>query len=845
MVDFSKKLKNRLVSIPKDPKQIYLELDRTAGAGPLRPVQESVLEDWYNNHFNDRDVIIKLHTGEGKTLIGLLALQSRLNSGEGPCLYVCPSQYLASQVANDAVKFGIKYILHEPGTDIPIDFTEGKVILITYIQRLFNGRTQFGIDNKHIATIGTIVLDDSHACIESIRSSYSVKAKKRSPLYQRMINLFEPSLRKQGEGSFLDIKDKDNGGVLMLLPYWDWIDKKQEVSELMSQHQDDEELKFVYPLLKDSWEHCSVYFTGLGLEIIPDYSLISRFTAYTTAKQRIAMSATTQNDSFFIKGLGFSKNAILNPLINKTSKWAGEKMILFPTRMDEALNNELMRTWAAHTSKEKNISKVILVPSNWWADDYFKKGAHVAQKEKLKEEILYLQNGSYYDHSVVFVNRYDGIDLPDSQCRILILDSLPMFVNLSDRYEHDCRENSDLIVTKIAQKIEQGLGRSVRSEKDYSIILILGEDLIRFIKTSNNQRYFSSQTKKQIEIGEEVTLSVKDEIGEKISPQQAFTQIVNQCLTRDEGWKQFYQQCMDEIEVTKEEHSLIDLIEQEYNAEIAYSKRNYHEAGDIYQRIANSCNEDLEKGWYLQLVAKCTYHNRKLEAERIQKKAHELNSYLLMPENFHYKPIGEINRTSLGMTYNYISKFHNYNDLLYATDELLGNLTFGVSSNKFEAALKELGTLLGFFSERPDQNYKVGPDNLWMSPHDRHFMLFECKNEIQLTRESINKEEVGQMNNHIGWFESNYGKDTIVKYVHVHPTNVISPKADYNKDVYVLVPEKLELLKNNVKSFIKEFDKYLLKSLDEKVINDALIKHHLILNDLETKYFILAKKEGK
>lgn len=42
MVDFSKKLKNRLVSIPKDPKQIYLELDRTAGAGPLRPVQESV-----------------------------------------------------------------------------------------------------------------------------------------------------------------------------------------------------------------------------------------------------------------------------------------------------------------------------------------------------------------------------------------------------------------------------------------------------------------------------------------------------------------------------------------------------------------------------------------------------------------------------------------------------------------------------------------------------------------------------------------------------------------------------------------------------------------------------------
>lgn len=87
-----------------DPVDIYNTLDRTAAAGPLRPVQEEVLNEWFANRFNDRDVILKLHTGEGKTLVGMLMLLSRLNKGCGPCLYVCPNKQLAEQAAADAKK---------------------------------------------------------------------------------------------------------------------------------------------------------------------------------------------------------------------------------------------------------------------------------------------------------------------------------------------------------------------------------------------------------------------------------------------------------------------------------------------------------------------------------------------------------------------------------------------------------------------------------------------------------------------------------------------------------------------------------------------------------------------
>ena len=72
MIDFGKKLREIKVEKPQNPVDIYESLDRTTEAGPLREVQKDTLNEWYNNHKNDKDLIIKLHTGEGKTLIGLL-----------------------------------------------------------------------------------------------------------------------------------------------------------------------------------------------------------------------------------------------------------------------------------------------------------------------------------------------------------------------------------------------------------------------------------------------------------------------------------------------------------------------------------------------------------------------------------------------------------------------------------------------------------------------------------------------------------------------------------------------------------------------------------------------------
>src|SRR5437868_5962231 len=80
MVDLNKRLSgNKSAAKPLDPEEIYESSDRAADTCPLRPAQISVLKEWFAERREAKDLIVKMHTGQGKTLIGLLILQSKMN----------------------------------------------------------------------------------------------------------------------------------------------------------------------------------------------------------------------------------------------------------------------------------------------------------------------------------------------------------------------------------------------------------------------------------------------------------------------------------------------------------------------------------------------------------------------------------------------------------------------------------------------------------------------------------------------------------------------------------------------------------------------------------------------
>src|SRR5690349_5957338 len=134
MVKFGKHLAKRADTKPIDPIEIYAKLDRAHDKGPLRPSQDAILQAWKARQSTSRDVIVKLHTGQGKTLVGLLILQARLNAGKGPVVYLCPDHFLIAQTCEQASQFGIQTCTAED--DLPDEFLNSSCILVTSVQKL-------------------------------------------------------------------------------------------------------------------------------------------------------------------------------------------------------------------------------------------------------------------------------------------------------------------------------------------------------------------------------------------------------------------------------------------------------------------------------------------------------------------------------------------------------------------------------------------------------------------------------------------------------------------------------------------------------------------------------------
>lgn len=833
MIDFKKRLTQGSSERKMNPVEIYDTIDRKSVTGPLRPAQKYILEKWYGEYKEKRDLIIKLHTGEGKTLIGLLLLQSRINSGHGPCIYICPNRYLVQQVCEEAHKFGVPFCSILDEHEIPNDFLSGQKLLITHAQKLFNGMSIFGIGNRYVST-DTIIMDDSHACIDVLKSAYTIiiDKSKNEKLYCGLVELFEDSLRDQGEGSFIDIKT-GNYDTLMAIPYWSWIDKKTEVLEMLSKNIDDNQIKFTWPLLKNSIESYGCCITSNLIEISPYSTNVSVFGTFSNANHRILMSATTQDDSFFVKGLAFDINAVKNPLRNEQQKWSGEKMLIFPSLIHDDCDRDLVITKFSK-SKHPQFGIVAIAPSTKKSVQYKNLGATIADRYNIFDEIEKLKKG-VFDNILVINNRYDGIDLPDEACRILIIDSMPYFESLTDRYEESCRPNSETISKRLAQKIEQGIGRGVRGEKDYCALLIIGSDIVKFMRSIATNKYFSVQTRKQIEIGMSIAEMAQEDIKEDTSPIETVISLIKQSLGRDEGWKEYYSSEMDAISDNDVSLTVFEQLATERDIEQLCNQGEYLKACDAMQSFIDKLppNDNLERGWYLQQLARYTYYISAERSNELQKAAFKLNAQLLKPrEGIKYMRVSYINENRANRIRTFLNRFSSYQELKLSISAILDNLSFGVDSDKFEEALKEVGELLGFISQRPDKEIRKGPDNLWCGIDNQYF-LFECKNEVCEGRSEISKHEAGQMNNHCGWFEEEYGKDVVVSRFLISPTKELSYAANFTHIVRIIRKGKLRDLKTNIKKFINEVAPYALSDISDEKLLYFIKLHKLDLDNMQ------------
>lgn len=833
MVDFRKKLAGKSIAAPTNPLLLYDTLDRAHDKGPLRPAQESVLDEWFKNHINKKDTILKLHTGQGKTLVGLLMLQSKLNAKNGPALYLCPNNYLVRQTCEQASQFGISTCTTED--ELPDDFLEGNKIFVTSVQKLFNGLTKFKL-HKNSINVGALLIDDAHACSDSIRQACKITIKREDAAYNILFDLFANQLESQGYGTFADIQNKKREALLPV-PYWSWMEHESDIARILSEHSNTKSIKFAWPLLRNILRHCQCIFSGQSLEIEPFVPPLDAFGSYTNAECRIFMSATVTDDAFLIKGLHLSPETILNSITFENEKWSGEKMVLIPSLIDKSLTREFIVEKLAKPKESRKVGIVTLSPGFDWTKDWSAYGAVVANTDTVTEVIADLTAGDF-SKTIVLVNRYDGIDLPDRICRVLIFDGKPFSESLIDLYDEQCRPNSATTLMRTLRTVEQGMGRSVRGEKDYSVIIVLGQTLVRLLREKNSRNYLSSQMATQISIGLELVELAKQDIADGVEPYSALNGLIRQCIGRDDGWKEYYKENMDKMGVSAQKRNALDCYAHEFVAEKLYIKGKYHEASQEIQKLIdkNPYAQD-DKGWYLQVMARYNHRANRTESNRLQISAYETNRALLKPaEGVTVTRLSLISHGRVERIIKWVSQFSNYSELDIVISEILENLVFSVKSESFEKALHELSRSLGFDGERPDKDWKEGPDNLW-ALNDRQYILFECKNEVKLDRAEINKSESEQMNSSCAWFERHY-KGMNCKNIIIHPAKKLASSAAFTHTVEVIRANELKKLTKNVRLFFNSFELFDFSDMSSTQIQKLINSHTLGVDSLITAYAV-------
>lgn len=855
MVDFSKKLKNQAKQIVTNPIKIYESLDRqTEKVGPLRGPQQKILQEWFNSRLEDKDVILKLNTGAGKTLVGLLMLESKRRQNHGAEVFLCNDSNLISQTIHQANLFGIDPVEMDRDNNIPPEVTNGEKLLITSVQKVFNGRSVF--EHADSSEIDTMVIDDAHASAELIKRSctMTITKDKNNQLYTDLFNLLSDGLSSQGEGTFEDLKNykpTTHEQAFLPVPYWTWIDKCQDITRLISARSDESnEIKFVWPLLRDYLNMCNCIVSSMAIEITPLKYPLNFYKSFANANQRILMSATTASDSVLINDLNIDEQSVRSPLIDPEEKWSGEKMVIIPSLISEELDRATIVENFGKSMK-RNFGTTAIVPTYYKTKDWEAYGSTIGTPQKLQQALEKFHSGTF-NSTLILVNRYDGVDLPDNDTRILILDSLPNATSLYDRYVDSVVPNSSESLLRKAQKIEQGMGRSVRADTDYSVILFVGPDLVRFIRNPKLQKYFSNQTLKQIKLGIDISREAKKESvlsqSDNKSPLMlSFVELItliNQSLKRDEDWKEYYQEQMALVDYSQNTPQNIELIvaksklmKMAVDPIIEIKKFNTK----VQEFIDKYCHSEDERGWYLQLMAQVNYRSSKSRSKSFQVAAFKKNHNLLLPDDLN--PVEKIDsliaHKRLDNMVTQIKTYETYENLYNSVEEICSSLSFDTESERFEESMDELGKILGFITDRPDKYYKKGPDHLWLVK-DNLFFVIEDKSEASTTRDRIYKSETGQMNNSTAWFKKNYPGSEFESFL-VIPTLYLDPAGGFNDNVRIIRKNSLKSLKRNLINFAKEFKGLDFESLSTEKMAKFVKVHHFEVDHFAEAYSELHK----
>jgi len=273
-----------------------------------------------------------------------------------------------------------------------------------------------------------------------------------------------------------------------------------EVVSLLDEHLKNTKLRHPWSLLRDSLHACHLYISRRAVLIRPLIPPSCTHLPFSGAKQRLYMSATLGAGGDLERVTGRQPIHKIPVPLGWDKQGIGRRFFLFPKRsLDEGETDRFV------VESIKLAGRALyLVP-----DDY--------SAEKIKTAIVKSVGCSVFDATqietskapfvqcdkavAVVANRYDGIDLVDDDCRLLLADGLPGGANLQERFLV-LRVSAQLLLDdRILTRLVQGFGRCTRSPNDYAAVVVLGEALNGYLFKKERREFFHPEIQAELEFG--------------------------------------------------------------------------------------------------------------------------------------------------------------------------------------------------------------------------------------------------------------------------------------------------------------------------------------------------------
>ena len=460
--------------------------------------QGDVLRKYTAEFATKPDVAIELPTGTGKTIVGLLIADWRRRKHRQPVAYACPTHQLAHQVARAARREGIPSVTlvgsHTtwPQADLS-SYDSAEAIAITTYSAVFNVSPKIG-------SPGALVFDDAHAGEQFVAEAWSVEVERQ--VYPSEWGSALDAVRAGLDGMFIQRLDTLAGDLSVQHDVRLVVPSRRpgmvaRLDAALGELPAWSDPWFRRSMIRGGLESCLVYVSSRSILVRPFIPPTSENRPFAGAGQRVYLSATLGRGGELERAFGRSTIARLPLPADARNPRSGRRYFVFA---DLVTGDSDMLAAAVTAAAGKAL---VLAPSTERAMRTARELNQADWQILGKGDVeLSLDPFAKAEHALLaLAGRYDGIDLPDNACRLVVLEGLPTNVHLQEQFLAGKLRARIALEERTRTRVVQGAGRATRNPSDHAIVVVRGLDLTRYISNPSVRAALDPDLQAEIAFG--------------------------------------------------------------------------------------------------------------------------------------------------------------------------------------------------------------------------------------------------------------------------------------------------------------------------------------------------------